>query len=128
MRIETLPGVYAKIDNRPGSLQHVTRLLGERQLNIDAISAETVGSTGFTRILTKKPREAIDILRAANVDAHETEFVFAHPENRPGELARICSELAAGGVNIESVLTMPDGRLGFRTHDNALASRILGKL
>ena len=128
MKVETSPAVYVKIENQPGSLERIARVLGDRRINIDAIGAETVGSTGFTRLVTAKTREAVDALRAANIDAYESQFVVAPIQNRPGELARICSELAAAGINIEAVLTTPDGRVGFRTHDNDLASRILAKL
>jgi len=63
------------------------------------------------------------------VDARETELVTTVIANKPGELSRVCADLAAAGVNIESVLgTGADGHVTFRTSDNELAARILGKL
>lgn len=128
MHVDTLPAVYARIENRPGELEHVARVLGEKRINIDAISTETVGSTGFVRVSTHKPQEAVDALRAARIDAHLSRFVYAKPPNHPGELAKLLAELAAAGVNVEAVLTTHDGRVAIHTHDDALAARVLGKL
>jgi hypothetical protein len=126
--VQTIPAIYVKLPNRPGALEHATRVLGEHKINIDNISVETIGSTGYARILTPKSHEALAILQAANIDAHETELVTAQIANKPGELSRVCAELAAAGVNIEAMLTSPsDGRVTFRTNDNALAARVISK-
>lgn len=128
MNVQTIHAVYVKTENRPGSLERVARALADKRINIDAIAAETVGSTGFVRIVTHRSREVVDALRAANVEAYESQFVLASPPNRPGELAKVCAELAAAGINVEAILTTPEGKLAFRTHDNDLAATILGKL
>lgn len=125
---EVAPAVYVKLENRPGTLDHATRVLRDRRLNIDAMSLETVGSTGFVRILTPRFREALEALRSERIEAHETQLVLARVENKPGEMHRLASELAAAGINVEWVLTTPDGRLAFRTSDNDMAGRILAKL
>lgn len=48
--------------------------------------------------------------------------------NKANELARACGELAAAGINIESVLCTPGGRVALRTSDNETSAMILGKL
>ena len=128
MQTELTPARYVKLDNRPGALDHLTRVLRDRKINIDSMSLESVGSTGFARILTSKNREAIDALRQGRLDVHDTQLLLMRIENRPGELNRLTSELAAAGINIEAVLTTIDGRVALRTNDNETASRILGKL
>ena len=125
---EIIPAVYLKIENKPGTLEHASRILGERRINLDAVGLETVGALGYARFLTKKPGEAVEALRSMSVEAYQSEVVLAHLPNKPGELARACSALAAARVNVESVVGMPDGRLAFRTSDNETAARILGKL
>lgn len=120
--------VYATIENRPGTLERASRILADKRINIDAISVETVGFMGAIRILTQKSKEAQEALRAHGIEAHDSEHLIVTAQNKPGELTRICSELAAAGVNVESVLTTPEGKLAMRTSDNELASRILGKL
>lgn len=128
MNVQTTPALYVKLTNKPGALEQAARVLGERHINIDALSLETVGSTGYARILTPKFKEALAILQSANVEAYETELVRTTIPNKPGELARVCAELAAAGVNIEAVLASPTGEIDLRTDDNELAARIIGKL
>lgn len=126
--VETAPAVYVKIENRPGTLESVARIASERRLNIDSIALETVGGTGFARLAVRRAHELVQALRANGIEAHESELVIATIANRPGELARACGELSAARINIESVLSTPDGRLAFRTSDNGTAASILGKL
>lgn len=128
VNVETIPAVYCKIENRPGTLEHATRILRDARVNIDSLGVETVGGTGFVRILTRNAREATEQLRRNGIEAYESSLVVAQIPNRVGELTRVTSELAAAHINIESLLTTADGRLGFRTSDNDTTARVLGKL
>lgn len=125
---EIVSAVYLKLENKPGTLEHASRLLGERRINLDAMSLETVGSVGYARFITKKSAEAVTIFRSMSLEAFESELVVASIPNKPNELSRACGELAAAGINIESVLCTPEGRLALRTSDNETATMILGKL
>ena len=126
--VDTIPAVYARLENRPGSLERAAKVLGSLKINIDAISLETSGGQGFARVLTHKPKEAVDALRKANVEAYETQLCIAALANKPGELARACGELAAAGLNVEAVSTTPEGKLAFRTNDVERTAQILRKL
>ena len=126
--VENVPAVYAKLDNRPGSLERLARVFQERRTNIDAIAAETVGSTGFVRILAQRPREVVDALKHAGIESYESQVLVASIPNKPGELFRVASEIAAAGINVESILTTADGKLALRTSDNERTAQILRKL
>ena len=126
--IENIHTVYVKVDNRPGSLERIAKALGEKRINIDAISVETVGSTGFARLVTNRPNEAVEALRHARLEAYDSPALLVALPNRPAELGRACAELSAAGINIEGVITTADGRLVVRTHDNERAAQILRKL
>jgi len=126
--VEPITGVYAKVPNRPGALQNLARSLGQNGVNVDALSAETMGELGIVRFTTRKPREAVDLLRHAGVEAYETEMVLTSLLNKPNQLALAAGDLAASGINVEGVLTTTEGRLAFRTSDNERAAQILRKL
>lgn len=128
VEVETVTGVYAKLENRPGTLERVGRALGDRRLQIDAISAETLGSTGVVRIITTDARRAVEALRGAGIEAYESQLVVANLANRPGELGRAARELAAAQINVEGVVTTADGRLAFRTSDLDRTEQILRKI
>lgn len=126
--VETVHAIYARLENRPGSLQRAAKALGEHKINIDAMSGETIGNLGYVRIMTHKAREAVDALKRAGVDAYVSEMVVAHLPNKAGELARATAELTAAGINVEGVVTTADGRLAFRTSDVERTATILRKL
>jgi len=125
---EIIHAVYAKLENRPGSLEHVCKVVGERRVNIDSLTLETIGNTGYARFLVKNAPTLVEALRQNHVESYETELVLASIPNKPNELYRATSELAAARLNIESVFATPEGRLAIRTNDNEMAARILGKL
>lgn len=126
--VETTHVIYVRLDNRPGTLEHAARTLGQKRINIDAVSLETLGSTGFARLLTAKPRDAARALQAAGIEAFESETLLVSLPNKAGELARATAEVAAAGLNVEAVATTADGRLAIRTSDNERAAAILRKL
>jgi len=126
--VENIHTVYVKADNKPGSLERIAKALGDKRINIDAISVETVGSTGFARLVTNRPSEALDALRQARLEAYDSPALIVALPNSPTELGRATAELAAAGLNIEGVITTTDGRLVVRTHDNERAAQILRKL
>lgn len=128
MNVENVHAVYAKLENRPGTLERATRVIGEKRINVDAIGLETVGSTGFVRILSPRSREVLDALKHAGIEAYESQVIVAHVPNKPGELHRAAADIAAAGINVESIVTTADGRLAIRTSDNERASQILRKL
>jgi hypothetical protein len=126
--VENVHTIYVKLENRPGTLARAAKALGDHRVNVDAISLETVGNGGFARVVTSKPREALDALRSAGIESYESPAIVATLANRPGELAHATSELAASGINVEGVITTPDGRLVLRTSDNERTAQILRKL
>lgn len=126
--VETIPAVYAKLENVPGSLERATRAIREKRVNIESVALETNGGWGFLRVLVPRSREVVDVLRANGVEAYESDVVVAGIPNKPGEINRASAELAAGGLNIESIFTTADGRLAFRTNDNERAAQILRKI
>lgn len=128
VNVELVHGVYVRIENRPGALQNVGRVLGEKKINVDAISCETLGNQGIVRLITTKSKEATAALHHHGIEAFESEFVLVHAANTPGELARLGAELGAADINIEGIVTTPIGRLALRTSDNERAAQILRKL
>lgn len=128
VHVETVNLVYAKLENRPGPLQEAALVLGQGRFNVDGVSLETIGSTAFLRVHVQRPSEAVDALRAAGVDAFQSEAILAAAHNRPGEIARLAGEMAAAGVNVEAIVTTANHQLIIRTSDNARAVDVLRKL
>lgn len=126
--VDIVHAVYARLENRPGSLERAAKTLAQHKINVDGLSVETNGGIGFARLLTHKSKEAVEVLRKANVEAFESELAVVSLPNKQGELARACAELAAAGLNVEGVVTTPEGKLAFRTNDVERTAQILRKL
>jgi len=126
--VENVHAIYAKLENRPGTLERATRAISDKRINIDAIGLETVGSTGLVRIISPRAREVLDALRHAGLEAYESPLILTQLPNKPGELQRAAADIAAAGINVESIVTTSDGRLAIRTSDNERAVQILRKL
>lgn len=126
--VEIIHAVYARLENRPGTLERAARILRENKVNVEAISLETHGSDGFVRFITPRAKETVEQLRKANIEAYESPLAVAALPNKTGELARATADLAAAGLNIEGIVTTPDGRLAFRTNDVERTAQILRKL
>lgn len=89
------------LDDEPGTLGRVARLLGGHGVNIYALSlAEGLGH-GYVRMVVDKPDEALDVLRKAEELTLEREVLLLELSNEPGSLGTVAEALGAAGVNIE---------------------------
>lgn len=123
--------VTVPLENKPGSLASVTRLLGKEGVNIDAFTAETVGELGFLRIVTANPEKASKVLTKNGYPVSTSEILEISVPNKPGELSRVCETLAKANVNIESAFgavpgNAAEGRVLIRVNNAEAARRALG--
>ncbi len=87
-------------ENRPGTLAHGAKVLGDAKLNILAMLVSTAGTEGCVRLVVDKPAKAKKALDGAGV--HYTEEAVLHVElrNVPGALAAFAQKLADKCINI----------------------------
>jgi hypothetical protein len=89
------------VQNKPGRLAKVTRILGEANVDIRALSVAEIGDFGIIRLIVDKPEAAVEALEAKGVTVKLTEVLAVEMENRPGGLAKVAELLGDEGVNIE---------------------------
>jgi len=89
-----------KLPNRPGEMSRLTDALKDRGVNIRTISTEP--SAEMVRLVTSDADRSREALKKANMEFSERNLLVAKLQDRPGELARIASELAKEGVNIDA--------------------------
>ncbi len=89
-----------KLTNRPGELSRLTETLRSDGVNIRTISTEP--KEEIVRLVTSDPDRSRKSLRKANMEFSERNVLVARLEDKPGELARITSELAKEGINIDA--------------------------
>lgn len=89
-----------------GLLARISKILGDRSINIDSVSVETVGKDAMIRLVASQDKEATKLLEDAGYKVTASDVIVLKIEDQPGELAKVALTLAEAGINIRSVLFM----------------------
>ncbi len=130
MGIERRTQLSVYLENRPGALAEVSRLIDERQINLIAICAIDTVEEAVLRMVPADAARAQQALDDANIRALATEVLLVELDNDPGAMTRVAGKLAAGNVNIDYVYASahPDCErvlLVLRTHQMDEAQSVL---
>ena len=98
------------IQNRPGTLAHVARVLGKARVDIQAFQTGTTGKKGYVEVLVNDIRRAKQILRRERFSFREQDVLRIELRNVPGALGVFAGKLAARGINIDSGYAAPAKR------------------
>lgn len=121
------------VEDQPGTLAAIANLLGEKGINIYALTlAEGLGH-GYVRMVVDKHDEAVKVLRAAEELTIERDVILLELSNQPGSLGRVGETLAASGVNLEYAYcaggpSVDKGLVVVRADDSSKALRVLQQL
>lgn len=89
------------LENKPGSLEHATRVLRDASINIRTLSlAETV-DFGILRLIVNDVERANKVLKDAGFRVSKTIVVAVEVPDRPGGLHSIMEILSQEGINVE---------------------------
>jgi hypothetical protein len=89
------------IENKRGHLCKVIRLLGDKGLNIRALSLADTSDFGIIRLIMNDPAKAHDELKAANFSVGLNDIVAIVIPDTPGGLADLLSYLDSNKINVE---------------------------
>ena len=89
------------LENKPGSLAEVTRILGESGVNIRALSLADTKDFGILRLIVNDNEKAREILGRKGLTVRKTEVVAVEVPDRPGGLAEILKILFEADINVE---------------------------
>jgi hypothetical protein len=89
------------LENKPGALAEVTRILGESGVNIRALSLADTKDFGILRLIVNDNEKAMEILGRKGLTVRKTEVVAVEVPDRPGGLAEILKVLFEADINVE---------------------------
>jgi len=89
------------LENKPGALTEVTRILGEAGVNIRALSLADTKDFGILRLIVNDNEKAKTVLGAKGFTVRKTEVVAVEVPDRPGGLGDILKILSEAEVNVE---------------------------
>lgn len=101
MKHTTFRQLTVAIENQPGRLASIGRILSEHGINIRDLSVNDTIEQGMVRLIPSDPDRARQLLAGAGLYVIEAEVLAVDLEDMPGTLARLSQALADAGVNID---------------------------
>jgi hypothetical protein len=91
-----------RVENRPGTLAHVARVLGDAKVNILAFLTTISGAEGTVHVVAGNVNKAKKALEGAALAYRESDVLYVELPNKPGALGHFAGKLAAKDINITS--------------------------
>ena len=89
------------VENKPGTLEHATRILKEANINIRTLSIADTSDFGIVRLIVNDVALANKVLRENGFSVSRTPVVAVEVPDRPGGLHSILEVLKGYNINIE---------------------------
>jgi hypothetical protein len=89
------------LENKPGGLEEVTRLLKDAGINIRTLSLADTTDFGILRLILNDVEKASRVLKENGLRFSRTTVVAVEVPDRPGGLHEILAVLTKNGINVE---------------------------
>ena len=118
------------MENKPGHLQHVLKILAEANINIVTLTIAETSDFGILRMIVKDTDRAKKILHDANITSSTTDVLAIEIDDKPGALYKAINTFATNNLNIEYMYAFPEKRgdravMIFRFEDIEAAKKAL---
>jgi hypothetical protein len=101
MKMVGVEQISVFLENKPGRLQRVTRILGDAGVSIRAFVVAEAGEFGMIRVIVDRPTVAMEALSKSGFVCSKTEVLCVEIPDVPGELSRLSQRLSEASVNID---------------------------
>jgi hypothetical protein len=88
------------VENKPGRISHIARVLGKSGINIRAITISDRGEYGLINIITNDPDRANEELLKEGFSVSRKYVIGVLMKDRPGSLAEVTEYLNESGINV----------------------------
>jgi len=89
------------LENKPGGLEEVTRILKDAQINIRTLSLADTTDFGILRLIVNDVDKASRVLKEQGYRISRATVVAVEVPDRPGGLHSILEVLSKNGINVE---------------------------
>jgi len=89
------------LENKPGGLEEVTRILKDAGINIRTLSLADTSDFGVLRLIVNDVDRASQVLKEQGFRISRTIVVAVEVPDRPGGLHGILEVLSKSGINVE---------------------------
>jgi len=103
------------LENKPGGLEEVTRILKDAGINIRTLSLADTSDFGILRLIVNDTDRAKAVLKESGFTVAKTEVIAMEVPDKPGGLGGILKILDEAGINVEYMYAFVQ-----RSGDNAI--------
>lgn len=89
------------LENKPGGLEDVTRILKEANINIRTLNLADTSDFGILRLIVNDVEKTTKVLKENGLTVSRTTVVAVEVPDRPGGLHSILEVLSKNSINIE---------------------------
>ena len=89
------------VENKPGRLATITKLLRDNEIDIRALSVADTRDFGIMRLIVNNPSKAEKILKDADCTVSLTNVIAIGIDDQPGGLAYAMETLYANNISVE---------------------------
>jgi len=89
------------LENKSGRLAEVTRILGDNDIDISALSIADTTDFGILRLIVNNPEKALSILKENGFTVSSTSVIAIGVEDKPGGLSKALEILGRNEIGIE---------------------------
>lgn len=89
------------LENKPGTLEHATRILKENKINIRTLSLAETADFGILRLIVNDVEKTNQVLKDAGFRVSKTIVVAVEVPDQPGGLHSIMEVLNREAINVE---------------------------
>lgn len=89
------------VENKPGRLSAVTKLLSDNGIDIRALSVADTKDFGILRLIVNNPDKACEVLKKADCTVSLTNVIAIGIHDKPGGLAVAMECLYAANISVE---------------------------
>ena len=89
------------LENKPGTLEHATRVLKEANINIRTLSVAETADFGILRLIVNDVEKANKALKDSGFRVSKTPVVAVEVPDKPGGLHSIMEVVSKEGINVE---------------------------
>lgn len=113
------------LENQTGRLAEVSKILKERNINLQGFSTTEARDYGILRLVVDDFEKSRRLLKEAGFTTHLADVICVEVEDKPGQLYNILSILAEEGINIDYIYVIAGTRIVLSVADIAGAEKIL---
>ena len=114
------------VQDTPGTLARLGMILGEAQVNIEAIQGTSREEKGFAQFVPNDEDKAARALDTAGIAYSKREVLVVRVLDEPGMLGDLALVMARAGINIDSVYVTTRGHIVLGVDDLAGAIQVAG--